>query len=187
MNISDNQTSNGPAIEHVLIDELARRKITVQNRAKFKLTGTYGDLKKKETQLQVIKITANVIETATQNVFRSIPRIRASDPRVLVTFTAPTVHLGTGADLFVVQQAIAHANENPRAHVQGSRIQSKAGSPFSIEVVVLPRPDAEFLDQPFGKWVAQAQPSPAVLNEGRAFVGLKLGQCYMIQASSCFI
>jgi hypothetical protein len=180
VDMSDNQTSNGAAIELVLIDELASRKITVQNRAKFKLTGTYGDLKDKDTHAQVIKITANIIETATQNVFRSIPRI-VRDARTLMEFTAPTVHLGAGADPNAVEQAIVHANENPSAHVQGPRIQSTADSPFSMELVVLPRSDAQFLDQPFARLIAQAQAREAALEEGRVFVRLKLGECYMIQ------
>jgi hypothetical protein len=133
------------------------------------------------TRQEVIKITARVVDTRTSDTVREIPAKVVRDNQTLIQFTAPTVHLGPGTDDPTANQLLRHANENPKVDVARSLIRSKPDSPFAVEVLVLPRSDPEFLNQPLEKLIAQATAREANVNDGRAFVPLKLGECYMIR------
>ena len=156
-------SSSGPGIKKILIEELAKRGVRVQNRAKLEIKGDYLDVIDKDSQLLALRLKASVLDRQGDVVVVLDKKI--DDRDVLAQVLAVTkVDLGEGVTPQKESQAIKQRLDNPVVAITGTRIEADRNRPYAIEIQVKTR--RGYL------------PRNPVGEEGLAFVPINRGEVF---------
>jgi hypothetical protein len=178
------QTSSGPEIQRILREELLKLNVDIKKRASLEVQGAYRNIFDNETRRETIKITARVVSASTGDAVREIPARVLRDNETVVRFTNPSFHISGSADDETINRSIRDAIEHPSVFTQGSRVQSDAGSPFSVELLVLPRSTSASGKLSAQTLLRQARARRAKAEEGFAFVPLGYGERFLLRINN---
>jgi hypothetical protein len=162
-------TNAGPGIQQLLIAELQALKVSVQKKANLSVKGRYAKVPDpKDPTLILIKLTIQVLD-ANDEVKQEL-RAEVRGNLDIAQMLALTVALPPKADAKARNEEINDRVTKPEVFVQGSKVQARKGSPYAVEIRV----------KPYDK--APAQPRPAKVENGLAFVPIQRDELYEVHA-----
>ncbi|MCE9532205.1 MAG: hypothetical protein K8T89_13960 [Planctomycetes bacterium] len=163
------ETNFGPAIQKVLMEELAAMKININKKATLSIKGDYfrGDDPKNADQKVVVNLNF---------------RVHAANGKVKAEFSAEiknnieiakmlgvTIALPKKGDDEVRNEEIKKRLDNPKVHIDGTKIMTSKDGEFAVEMLVK------------SNAAGPAAPRKAKDEEGQAFVGINRNELYEIK------
>jgi hypothetical protein len=165
------ESNAGPGIQQLLIEELKALKVKVAKRAALSVKGDYQQVPDPDDKTRIaVKIMARVLDAAGGEKGRCDALLRSSaDIARLLGLTAklpPPDEPGAGK---ARNQELKKQAENPQVHIDGSKVSASPQSKFAVEILVKAAPDAP------------AEPRPARVEDGQAFVAIKRNEIYEVR------
>jgi hypothetical protein len=161
------RSSSGPGIQQILIEELLKRGIRVQNRAKLEIKGDYFDVIDRDSQLLALRLKASVLDRQGEVVVVLDNKTIGDRDAVAQVLGVTKVDLGEGITPEKESRAIKERLENPRVDIGGTIVQADRTSPFAMELQVKDRA---------GRFL----PRNPLQQDGFAFVPINRGEVFAV-------
>jgi len=159
--------SGGPVIVKTLSEELPKQGVAVKQGASVGIKGEFEDVKDKQSGLLAARIKGTVTDRSGQVLF-TFSRGVFSETALAALFGA-TAKLPTDLPPAERNAELEKSLDNPKAHVQGSRVSAAADSPYAVEILAAPQRGANY------------QPQSATVQNGQAFVPLRRGEVFGVR------
>ncbi|QEH38790.1 hypothetical protein OJF2_74000 [Aquisphaera giovannonii] len=171
--------TGGPAIAKSLMEQLEKMGVQTTRSAELIVSGEFRDVTDKASKTTALMIKAHIedrqgepiVDLASRGVF---------DLTTIASLTGITLVAPPKAAPAEREKAVNDALDNIRPPcVEGTRISARAGSPYSIEVLVGPDPGDATPD------LQTYRPRAATLDkDGLAFVNIRRGEVYAVKVSN---
>jgi hypothetical protein len=160
----------GPGLRQLLADELKALNVRVDNKkANLTVSGRFVKLENPDRKgLILVRITAQVHDRNDQ--LKGTFPVEIEDSADIAQLLGVTVSLPPETEGGKARHQELDQNiEHPGIHIRASKVSAKAGSPFSVEVLVKPSVNAKAVER------------TARLEDGRAFVDVRRKELYEIR------
>jgi hypothetical protein len=165
-------TSAGPSIKQVLIEELKKEGVTVEETAKFGVTGSYSRTEKEATnpddarigkKVLAVKLKASLVDSFDNPVGNfTFTRTIPGEATFLELIPVPVSLPPDGTEL-QRDKDLRDAFKAPKINIKGSEIRSDANRPYALEILV------------------EGKPREAKEKKGLAFVPIQRGEAYTVR------
>jgi hypothetical protein len=170
------KAATGPALVDALAKALRRHNVRLDPAARLEVKGDLflvpANPRRPDAE-QVVKVSASVFDNSTGERVATLEPFQisqSSDVIRLLGTTGSFAPVGRGNDLPSFQFGIPKSHFNsPSFHLAGARVQSRRGSPYSMEVLAKPSEQGA------------ASPRRPELQDGAAFVPLEEGECFEVR------
>lgn len=159
------RAAGGPGISQVLTEELQKLKLTVEPGADVMVRGTFVDVVDKKSSLLAAQIKGELLDGSGRTIF-DFSRGVFGDIAVATLFGTTTSITPTD-DVKKRSEELTEALDNPKVNVAETKISTKKGDPYSIEILV----------KKGDKYVPRA----ASTVDGQAFVKIDRDEIYAVR------
>ena len=167
----------GPEIQRILLALFQQQKIGVSRTATIEIKGDYRpvtqDPENPQLKEMFVRINARLVNTKSGKELADVPVLSraAYGNELLLRSTGVPVGLPPSADRHVRNEVIRKQVEKPESHAVNSLVKSSEGSPFAVELLVVP--NAKAPDPARGREVSK--------KAGLPFVEIKKDEVYRIK------